>query len=80
MANGSLTPRSEPGAILKSVEARAQQALAIATGAPIRGSDSELKIKADTLCIHSDSPGAVETAMAVRSALSDAGVKIRPFA
>jgi UPF0271 protein len=54
--------------------------LAIASGAPLRAVNGELTIEADTLCIHSDSSGAAETAKAVRSALLNAGITIGPFA
>jgi UPF0271 protein len=41
---------------------------------------SVIRIDADSLCIHGDSPGAVEMAQAVRAALTGAGVEIRAFA
>jgi len=80
LASGALSPRSEPGAILADIDARAAQALAIAKGEKLRAQDGDLVVRADTLCIHSDSPGAVETAAAVRKALDGAGITIRPFA
>ena len=46
----------------------------------IKASDGAPVVRADTLCIHSDSPGAVDTAKAVRKTLEHAGVAIRPFA
>ncbi|PQA87960.1 5-oxoprolinase subunit PxpA [Hyphococcus luteus] len=79
-ASGALTPRSEPGAVLADMAARAEQALAIAQGGELSASDGSLIIAAHTLCIHSDSPGAAETAKAVRSALERAGFSIRSFA
>ncbi len=75
--DGSLTPRSEPGAIIEEIAARAEQALAIARGEPVNAADGTLVVPAATLCIHSDSPGAVETAKAVREALDAAGVVIK---
>ncbi|MAW79716.1 MAG: lactam utilization protein LamB [Parvularcula sp.] len=80
LASGALTPRSEPDAIIADIEARAAQALAIAKGEKIKASDGAPVVRADTLCIHSDSPGAVDTAKAVRKTLEHAGVAIRPFA
>ncbi len=80
LASGALSPRSEPGAVLPDIRARAQQALKIATGAEITAADGAVTVVADTLCIHSDSHGAVETAQAVRSALKTAEIDIRPFA
>lgn len=78
LANGSLTPRSTPGAILADVDARASQAVSIATGAEFAAADGALSVRAATLCIHSDSPGAVETARAVRAKLNAAGVSVAP--
>ena len=79
-ASGALTPRSQPGAIIPDAAARAAQALAIARGDMIRTAEGVLlSLAIQTLCIHSDSPGAVETAESVRKALQDAGFSIRPF-
>ncbi|WP_375201492.1 5-oxoprolinase subunit PxpA [Hyphococcus sp.] len=80
LASGALSPRSEPGAVLADIDARAAQALAIAKGEKINARDGALLVKAETLCIHSDSPGAVETAQAVRKALEEADIAVRPFA
>lgn len=80
-ASGALTPRSEDGAIIADMAARAAQALAIARGDAIKTSGGvSLSLAVQTLCIHSDSPGAVETAKAVRKTLEDAGFAIRRFA
>ena len=40
--------------------------------------ESRLRIKAHSLCIHSDSDGALETAKKMRLALERAGIAIRP--
>jgi UPF0271 protein len=77
--DGSLTPRKRPGAVIENVEARADQARAIALGEPLQSSNGAVSIKADTLCIHSDSHGAVETAQAVRATLKEAGIGVKPF-
>jgi UPF0271 protein len=36
-------------------------------------------VRVDTLCLHGDHPGAAENARAVRKALQEAGVEIKPF-
>jgi UPF0271 protein len=41
---------------------------------------SLVQLAPQSICVHGDSPGAVEIARAVRSALRDAGVTLRPFA
>jgi 5-oxoprolinase (ATP-hydrolysing) subunit A len=68
LADGSLAPRSEPGAVLDTHRA-VQQALDLAS--------SHLY---DTICLHGDSPGAAETAAAVRAALAAAGIATAPLA
>jgi UPF0271 protein len=68
-ADGTLLPRSEPGAVLTDPAAVAEQALALAQRGDV-----------DTLCLHGDTPGALEHARAVRAALAAAGIAVRPFA
>ena len=62
--DGQLVPRSEPGAVHKSLELVLPQAVSLVG-------------KVDTLCIHGDTPGAVEAAAAVRDVLEKRGVEIR---
>ena len=78
-ASGALTPRTEAGAVIEDIAVRARQALAIARGDNVKAADGALRLDVQTLCIHSDSPGAVETARAARSALEQDGVAIRAF-
>jgi len=62
-SDGRLVPRSEPGAVLDEPEAVAAQA--------VRLMDS-----VSSVCVHSDSPGAVDLARAVRTALEDHGAEL----
>jgi 5-oxoprolinase (ATP-hydrolysing) subunit A len=41
---------------------------------------TEIEVRADSICTHGDSPGAVEMAQAVRDGLARAGVSVRAFA
>lgn len=77
LASGALAPRSAPDAVITDNKARAAQALAIARRTPFSTIDGTLTICVKTLCIHSDSPGAVEAASAVRAALEQDGISIR---
>lgn len=78
--DGSLVGRSEPDAVLDQAAA-AQQALSIARDGSVRTRDgSRLRLSAQSLCVHSDSPGAVEIATAVRRVLGEHAVHIRRFA
>jgi len=38
-----------------------------------------IKVQIDTVCIHGDTPGAVDIARAVRQALKDNGIEVKPF-
>lgn len=80
-SDGSLVSRREPGAVLHDPELIAERCIAMARGEPIRDIDGhELVIEAGSICVHGDTPGAVEIARVVRAALNDAGVTLRPFA
>ena len=80
LPTGALTPRSMEGAIIADIEERAKQAVAIASHTPLQLETETLQIEAQTLCIHSDSPGAVETALAVKNALLRNGFELKSFA
>jgi UPF0271 protein len=64
--DGSLRPRSKPGALLTDPAAAAAQAVRLARSGT-----------AETLCVHGDTPGAVALARAVRTALLAAGLLVR---
>ena len=79
--NGTLRSRKFPDALIEDPAEAAQQALRIVEqGTVIAADGSTVKIQAETLCIHGDTPGAVAMARAVRAALEQSGVEIRPFA
>ena len=72
-----LRSRRLPGAVHEATDAVVQQALAIATGKPVIATDgSPLVIGADTICLHGDTPGAVEHARAIREAFASHGIRI----
>ncbi|QDG65257.1 LamB/YcsF family protein [Pseudarthrobacter sp. NIBRBAC000502772] len=78
--DGTLVSRSLPGAVLEDPEQVAEHVLRMATESSVRTIDgSTLKIRAESICVHGDSPGAVAMATAVKSALGDAGVSIGSF-
>lgn len=77
--DGRLVPRSEAGAVLANEGERIRQGLSLAQGIELTMQDeSLLRIEAHSLCIHSDSDGALETAKKMRLALERAGIAIRP--
>ncbi|MCU1436600.1 MAG: hypothetical protein JWR71_3325 [Pseudarthrobacter sp.] len=78
--DGTLVSRSIPGAVLEDPEHVAEHVLRMATESAVRTIDgSTLTIRAESICVHGDSPGAVAMATAVKSALGDAGVSIGSF-
>lgn len=78
--DGTLVSRSEPEAVLSDPAEVAEHVLRMATEGSVRTIDgSILKIRAESICVHGDSPGAVAMAAAVKSALKDAGVSIGSF-
>ena len=71
-ADGSLVPRGEPGAVLTTPGAVAARVRSLrAAGGWASAEGSWLKLAPRTLCLHGDTPGAVELARAVRRALAD---------
>lgn len=75
--DGSLAPRSEPAALITDPAEAAARAVAIAKGDAIETIDGgALTIRAQTLCCHSDTPGALDIAHAVRAALENADFEI----
>lgn len=74
-----LAPRNERGAVIEDDRARVAQAMALANGKSIIASSGRnLHISAKTLCLHSDSEGALQTARKVRLKLEQAGFSIEP--
>ena len=72
----SLQPRGQDGSLFTDADAVADQALRIARGEPIVGRDGEFVVEADTICLHGDTPGAVDNARAVRRVLEQAGIRV----
>jgi UPF0271 protein len=78
--DGTLVSRSQQAAVLHDPAEVAEHVLRMATEGSVRAIDgSILKIRAESICVHGDSPGAVAMATAVKSALEGAGVSIGSF-
>lgn len=79
MPDGQLAPRSRPDSLVLDPETVARRAVDIALRNTVKAVDgADISITADTLCIHGDNPGASRIAAAVRRALEQAGVDVRP--
>ncbi|MGB5257697.1 MAG: 5-oxoprolinase subunit PxpA [Woeseiaceae bacterium] len=77
-ADGTLVSRSEPGAVHGELFVITSQALGLAERGIVTARNGEIiEVRADTLCIHGDTPGAAEAARAVRDVLESHGVEIR---
>ena len=76
-ADGTLRSRALPGAVLDDPHEAAMQALTIVQhGYALTLDGQQVPVRADTLCLHGDLPGAVARAAAVREALNAAGVSV----
>jgi UPF0271 protein len=77
-ADGSLVSRTEPDALIEDPEEAARQALSIVRDRVVttRGG-APLEVYAQSICIHSDTPGAGRIAAAVRTALVEAGYEVK---
>lgn len=75
-----LQPRSEGGAVISDAARVAARGLRLARENVIESvSGKTVDIQARSLCVHGDTPGAVELARALRTALEAAGVELRAF-
>ncbi len=81
LADGTLVPRSQEGAVLHGIDSIVERAVRMATKGEVAALDGTvLQVRPDSLCIHGDTPGAVEMAAAVRAGLEAAGVELESFA
>jgi UPF0271 protein len=80
MPDGTLAPRSVAGSVIADPETALRQALGIVLERRVTARDgSAVRVEADTLCIHGDSPGAAEFARRIRAGLAAAGVAVRSW-
>lgn len=76
-SKGTLTPRSEEGALIERVEDAVQQIKQMVFEHKLRAADGTLiNMKADTICIHGDNKAAVTFARKLRMMLTDAGITV----
>lgn len=78
-ADGSLTPRSKPGAIIRDVDASIEHVRRMVEEGRVKSTDgTEVAVRADTLCIHGDEPTALEFVQKIRKALTERGIRLVP--
>jgi len=79
-ADGSLTPRHRPDALVADAAAAVEQAMRMTrTGKVATTQGQEITIEAHTICIHGDGPHALEYAMRIHEALLAAGIRLQPI-
>lgn len=79
--DGALVSRCEAGAVLHDPDQVADRMLDLVRTGEITAIDgSRVRLRADSICVHGDSPGAVAMARAVRRRLESAGVALASFA
>jgi UPF0271 protein len=79
--DGTLVSRTEPGAVHEDLNVATTQAVRLAENGETTARNGDvIRVRADTLCIHGDTPGAAEKARAVRDVLESHGVDIRAHA
>jgi len=79
-ADGTLVPRSQPGSVIHEASEVAERSLRMVTeGIAIAITGEEIPVRAESLCLHGDTPGAVDMAKRVRKDLEGAGVQIVPL-
>ncbi len=79
-ADGTLVPRSQPGAVIHDVQAVVERTVRLATeGTAVAVTGEVIPVRADTLCLHGDTRDAVTLAAALKAALEKAGVTLAPM-
>ncbi|CAM5606702.1 LamB/YcsF family protein [Streptomyces coeruleorubidus] len=78
---GTLVPRSLEGAVLTDPDTVVERSLGLArSGEVVSHSGARIEVRARSLCLHGDTPGAVELARRVRERLEASGVRVEAFA
>lgn len=78
MPDGSLVPRSQPGAVIHDVEAASKRVVRMATEGTVEAIDGTvIAFRPQTICMHGDTAEAVMMAKEVRKALIEAGVAVK---
>jgi UPF0271 protein len=78
--DGSLVSRRKPGAVLHDAAQISQRVVnMVQSGQVVSVTGKPIKMRMDTVCIHGDTPGAVDIARVLRAALKDNGIAVAPF-
>jgi UPF0271 protein len=78
--DGQLVSRREPGAVLDGPTAIAERVATMVIDGTVTAVDgSSVDVEVESVCVHGDSPGAVQVASAVRDRLQDEGIDLKAF-
>lgn len=79
-ADGSLVPRSQPGAMITDEEEAVKRVIGMAKTGTVTAIDgSKVAIRADSVCVHGDGEKALRFVEKIHKALRDAGIEVRRF-
>jgi 5-oxoprolinase (ATP-hydrolysing) subunit A len=77
--DGWLVPRTRPDALLRDPKQAAERVLRMLREGKVRSVEGrDVKVRGETICVHGDTPGAVEFARELRTQLEKEGVRISP--
>lgn len=77
---GTLVSRRQPGAVIKAPDIVAERALKMAKEGKVIATDgTEISLRAQTFCVHGDTPGAVNLVRRIRELMEREGVEVKPL-
>lgn len=78
---GTLVPRGRAGAVVTDPDAVVARSVSLARAGRVASeAGTEIDVRARSLCLHGDTPGAVDLARRVRRGLEESGVRVEAFA
>lgn len=78
--DGTLVSRRTPGAVLHDPQQVAKRTLRMLRDGGVTSIEGEFTpVEADSLCVHGDSPGAIDMARRIRECLEESGITVRSF-
>lgn len=76
-SDGTLVPRGRPNALITDPDEAAEQAVRLARDGVVVADDStRISVRADTICLHGDTPGSAEIARRIHERFRSAGIRI----
>ena len=75
--DGSLVARRTPGAVIENPSRVVEQVLRLVRDRSVAAANGAvIHVDSDTICVHSDTPGAAALAARIRRALADSGIEV----